>query len=254
MLELEGLGHRIQVDGPQLFDDINVALKPGRLCAVVGPNGSGKSTLLRILAGILTPTAGKVSLDGEDMGIIGRRTRAKKLAYLPQSTPLYHELMVKDLVKLGRMPYQTPLSRFSASDDEAVAQAIASVGLSGFESRSILKLSGGELKRALLARLLATQAPVMLLDEPTAGLDVGHALDFYGLLKDLCAQGHTLVVVMHELQWARRYGDDAILLTTGAQSHCGEAKDVLTATELGEVFKIKVEESPLGPHFFPEKL
>jgi iron complex transport system ATP-binding protein len=225
-----------------LFRKLDLTVNPGSLTVVVGPNGSGKTTLLRTLVGLRAPDEGDVQLQGCSIQSMPRLDRARAIAYLPQTTTLYHELTVREVVMLGRLPHLGRLRPPAAQDHAAVTEALAQVGLRALAERGTATLSGGERQRVMLARMLATGAPVLVLDEPTAALDIGHALALLELCRRLSADGRTIVLALHDLELARRYGHDAVCLTgnTEGTSHRGLASDVLIPAVLSEVFEVAV--------------
>ena len=231
--------------GRTLFTDLGVELHPGRITAVVGPNGAGKSTLLRLLAGLEAPQAGHVRLGGEDLQTLAPRLRARRLAYLPQRTTLAYDLRVRELVLLGRSPYLPAFGAPAASDHAAVDAALARVDLLPLADRGARSLSGGELQRVMLARMLASEAAVLVLDEPTAALDIGHALALLAHLRRLAAEGAAVALALHDLDLARRFTDDAVLLGAGP-ALTGPVGHVLSARNLGPAFGVRVRE--LGEH------
>jgi iron complex transport system ATP-binding protein len=214
---------------------------PSTVTAIVGPNGAGKSTLLRDLAGLRAPQRGAVHLDDAPLAAIDAATRARALAYLPQTTPLAYDLTVADVVMLGRTPFLNRFAGPGAADRRAVDRAIERVGLAVTATRPLSSLSGGERQRVMLARMLATEAPVLLLDEPTAALDVGHALAFMDLCRELAAGGRTVIAALHDLDLARRSADAALVLGDGAVTS-GEAAAVLTPAILGPLFAVEILE------------
>nr|WP_255216257.1 ABC transporter ATP-binding protein [Pseudenhygromyxa sp. WMMC2535] len=218
-------------------------LEPGSVTVLVGPNGSGKTTLMRTLLGLHPPSEGSVRLGPRPLAELRARARARAIAWLPQRTELPWSMTAEQLVMLGRTPHLSVLAGPRAEDRHAVAAALARVGASELADRALQTLSGGERQRVLLARLLATDAPILLLDEPTTALDVGHALELLELTRSLAASGHALLLSLHELDQARRYGDRALLLRADEQGgHVqGEAKAVLTPARLQEVFGVGVE-------------
>lgn len=230
------------VAGRRLFRALSFEASPGTVTVVLGPNGSGKSTLLRKLAGLEAPEAGHVSLDGARVLELAPRERARRIAYLPQSTSLYHDLRVRELVRLGRAPH---LGRFATpgDDDEVVVdRALERVGVRSLEDRGLSSLSGGERQRVMLARMLATAAPVLVLDEPTTALDIGHALAFLELCRALAEEGATLVIAMHDLDRARDYADRAICLGfSDGETAAGAADEVLEPSKLAHLFGVRVE-------------
>lgn len=235
------------VPGPParwLFRGLGLGVAPGEVWALVGPNGSGKSTLLRCLAGLRGAEEGTVRLHDRPLHDTPGRERAKRLAYLPQLTPLYHDLRVRQVVMLGRAPHLSRFTGPSAQDERCVDEALARVEAGALAQRAISTLSGGERQRVMLARLLATGAELLLLDEPTTALDIGHALRLLALCRDLAADGAAVVLAMHELELARRYADRAVCLGVGAEGEHrhGAAAEVLTPEILGPVFDVEVHE------------
>lgn len=243
------------VDGPPprwLFRQLELQIELGEIWALVGPNGSGKSTLLRCLAGLRPSREGEVRLADRALSALPRRERARRVAYLPQHTDLYHDLPVRRLVMLGRAPYLSRWSGPSPDDRRLVDQALARVEASELADRRVSTLSGGERQRVMLARLLATGADVLLLDEPTTALDIGHALGFLELCQQLARDGSAVVLALHELQLARRYAHRAVCLGTASPggARLGPVDEVLTPEVLGEVFHVEVREHPSGLSFF----
>lgn len=243
VLRAQGLGH--SVPGRTLYDDLDLDLRPGRITAVVGPNGAGKSTLLRQLAGLGQPQRGRVYLDDFDMRTLPPRQRARQLAYLPQDGGLAFDLAVHELVLLGRAPYLPAFGAPAASDHAAVAAALHRLDLDALAERSVRSLSGGERQRVMLARMLVSGASVLVLDEPGAALDIGHALALLAQLRALAAGGAAVVLALHDLELARRFSDDAVLLA-GATCRVGPTRHVLSATYIGPAFGVGVRE--LGEH------
>ncbi len=238
-LTARGVG--LDVGERTLVTTLELDVDTGEVLAVLGPNGAGKSTLLRALAGLQAPARGQVLLDGRRIEDLPGRERARRLAYLPQLTPLYVDLAVAELVMLGRAPH---LPRFAAPSDEDrghVHEALARVGLEGFARRPLSTLSGGERQRANLARLLCSGAPVLVLDEPTTALDVGHTLGFLDLLRRLASEGATIVLAMHELELARRHADRGLLLDGAGGVEAGPIDHVASPERLGPVFGVEAE-------------
>lgn len=253
-LVADRLGARI--GGPParwLFCGLELTVAPGEVWALVGPNGSGKSTLLRCLAGLRPPDEGEVRWGARRWGAMPSRERATRVAYLPQRTPLYHDLEARQLVMLGRAPHLSRWRSPTDRDAQHVDRALARVQVSHLASRRISTLSGGERQRVMLARLLATEAPLLLLDEPTTALDIGHALRLLALCRELAGEGTAVVLAMHELDLARRYSDRAVCLGAGdrGEHHQGPTDHVLTPERLGEVFEVDVRAHPEGLSFRP---
>ncbi len=197
----------------------SVALAPGELVALVGPNGAGKSSLLKALAG-LTPHGGAVTWQGAGLAELGSRARARAVAYLPQDAPVHWPLLARDLVALGRLPHRAYGAAPSAADGAAVRAAMLETDTLEFATRSIDRLSVGERARVLLARALAVQAPVLLVDEPIAMLDPYHQLHVMSTLAAYAAGGATgqcvVIVVLHDLGLAARFCRRVLVMRDGA--------------------------------------
>lgn len=239
-LSARGLG--LEVPGRRLFAGLDVEVAAGRVVAVVGPNGAGKSTLLRTLAGLTRPQAGAVRLGDDDVHGLPGRVRARRLAYLPQGTSLAYALPVREVVLLGRAPYLPAFGAPAAADHAAVDRALARVGMAGLADRNVRTLSGGEFQRVMLARMLASEAAVLVLDEPTAALDIGQSLAFLGELRALAAGGAAIVLALHDLALARRFADAAVLLRGDGSVAAGEVAEVLAPAELAAAFGVAVRE------------
>ncbi len=239
-MSLAVAGAGLSIAGRWLVRDATVSVEPGRLLALVGPNGSGKSTLLRLLAGVWAPTAGTVTLDGAPLARVPRRALARAVALVPQDTHIAFAFSVREIVAMGRHAHLGRFERERAEDREAIAQAMARADVTGIADRDATELSGGERQRVLIARSLATEARHLLLDEPTASLDVAHALDVLALCRRLADDGHAVAVALHDLNLARRYATDAVLLREGAVVASGPVNRVLTPALVGDVFGVTV--------------
>ncbi len=238
----------VHLGGRWLFRCLSTELVPGSFTAVIGPNGAGKSTLLRCLAGLHPPTEGAPLLDDRLVASVPRRERARALAFLPQHTPLYHDLRASEIVMLGRLPHLHRLRPPTRLDTQRVAQSLTDVGVSMLAERAISTLSGGERQRIMLARMLATEAPILVLDEPTAALDIGHALRFLTLLHRLADKGRTIVVALHDLDLADRFATEAILLHNDAEGtfDAGPRDRVLDPDRIASVFAVDVARTADG--------
>ncbi len=244
MLSTHNLG--IMKAGRWLMREATLTLPTGQLIALVGPNGAGKSTLLRLLAGIWQPTVGQVTLNHQNLQHFSRTTLAKHLTFLPQQTVIEFAFTVQDLVRMGRYPYLTP-SQFEREEDKSqVIAAMKSTDVLPLASRLITELSGGERQRVFIARSLATQANILLLDEPTANLDIAHALELLELLVKLCQQGKTIILALHDLNAAIRYANQVILIQQGRIISLGSPEQVLTAENILAVFGVQAAEAT-GP-------
>lgn len=224
-----------------LLDHVSVRAEGGELLGLIGPNGAGKSSLLRAIAQLL-PYEGAIRLDGVELGTLGARVRATRLAYLAQGDHAVWPLAVRDFVALGRLPYRPrwrPAHRRSAADEDAVEAALASMNLHPLADRRLDQLSGGERARTRLARALAVDTPVLLADEPVAALDPFHQLSVMELLRTQCARGRTVVVVLHDLTLASRFCDRVLLLDHGRVLGCGATRTVLTPANLQRAYQVQ---------------
>ena len=234
LLALDARGVRARLGGAEVLHGIDLALAAGRWTSVVGPNGAGKSTLLKALAGLL-PHAGTVALLGQPLARLSGRRRAQQLSWLGQNESGTDDLTAYDVAMLGRLPHQPWLAAPSAADRTAVEQALRACQAWDWRERPLGQLSGGERQRVLLARALAVQAQVLLMDEPLANLDPPHQADWLALVRGLVAGGSTVVSVLHELTMAL-HADDMVILAAGRVVHRGDCADTATHRALAEVF------------------
>ncbi|MFI6510426.1 ABC transporter ATP-binding protein [Streptosporangium sp. NPDC050855] len=239
-MTLRTLGLSFGHDGRRLLRGIDLTVGKGESVALVGVNGSGKSTLLRLLSGILTPHAGTVELDGRPLARMSRRQIARRVAIMHQTLPPVPGLTVRQLVHQGRYPGQGPLGMLrTTGHDPATEEALALTGLAALADRVLDTLSGGERQRARLALALAQESDVLLLDEPTAHLDIRHQLEVLELVREVrTARGLTVVTVLHELDHAARFTDRIVALHRGTVHADGRPIDVLTPDLLSEVFGV----------------
>ncbi|MCY4391519.1 MAG: ABC transporter ATP-binding protein [Chloroflexi bacterium] len=228
----------LRYNGRDAVHEVSLDLESGELIAIVGPNGSGKTTLLRGLSRLLSPVAGHVLLDGDDIRAISSRDVARRLAVLPQEHPEGVDITVHELVWRGRAPHQGILQRATATDHEAVAWALDAADVSHVAARPLGSLSGGERQRAWIALALAQQPRVLLLDEPTSFLDVQHQVEVMALLSRLNAEGMTIIAVVHDLALAGRFMQRVIGMRDGLIAFDGPAGEVLRPEPLEEVFGV----------------
>ena len=219
-------GLRVALAGREVLHGLDVSLPAGRWIAVVGPNGAGKSTLLKALAGLL-PHTGQVQLAGRPLAQWGRRERARQLAWLGQGQEAPSELSVRDVVMLGRLPHQGWQAQASHQDLAAVSQALQATDTASLAERALGTLSGGERQRVLLARALAVQAQVLLMDEPLLNLDAPHQALWWQAVRQQLALGVTVVSVLHEVSMALQ-ADELLVMREGRLVHQGPP--ALTAT------------------------
>lgn len=227
--------------------DVTLSFSKGVHTAIVGPNGAGKSTLLRLLLGRLRPDSGQVAFDDRRATHWPRRELARRVGALLQSRETYVPLTVRELVEMGRHPYLKPWASLTTSDWSIVSEALASVDLSGFEDRDVSRLSGGELQRARLGRALAQRPEWLLLDEPTAHLDLGHEIQWFELISELVTTKHlTVITVTHNINLAFRFADRMVLISEGRVVAEGTPADVVTEENLTAAFRwpIAVREVP----------
>jgi iron complex transport system ATP-binding protein len=233
-----------RVDGRLVLDDVVLAPDPGSTVGLLGPNGSGKSTLLRLLAGLLAPTAGVVTLDGAPLAGLPRREIARRLAVVEHQADTQVELTVLDVVRLGRVPHRRAWTPATEQDERAVRTALERAGLTDRAGQPWHTLSGGERQRVQIARALAQEPRELLLDEPTNHLDIHHQLDLLALVTALPL---TTVVALHDLNLAAMYCDRVVVLHTGRVVAAGTPGDVLTESLIAEVYGVRAAVTADGP-------
>ena len=227
-------GVTVELGGRAVVDRVSASVERGEWVALIWPTGAGKTTLLRAIAGLL-PHDGRVSLFGRDAATLDRRERARLLAVVPQTPETPPWLTVAEYVLMGRTPHLGPLAREGAADRDAAWHALERLELEELAERQLGTLSGGERQRAVVARALAQEASIVLLDEPTAALDIGHQQQALELLDGLRErQGLTLVAAMHDLTLAAQYADRVLLLSRGRIVADGTPGEVLTEDALAE--------------------
>ena len=224
-----------------VLDDICLQFEPGKVVTLLGANGAGKTTLLRALSRRLRPQAGQVLLDQRDIGELGSQQLARQIALMPQNERRDWPLTVVDAVSLGRAPHRGWLLPLSQLDRQAVDRALESTGLAELRSRSITELSGGEWRRMVLARALAQEAKVLLLDEPTAGLDVRYQVEMLSTIRQMASDLQMVIVLtLHDLNHASLYADRLVLLNHCSIVAMGQPADVLRAELIEAAYGIPV--------------
>lgn len=227
----------VRLGGMAVLDAVSAHVDEGRFVGLVGPNGAGKSTLLRTVGAVLKPDAGTVLLDGEAVRDLSSRAASRRVATVPQDTSLSFDFDVREVVAMGRTPYR---SRFRSNADEAgeeaVERALSRTETEAFADRSIGAVSGGERQRVVLARALAQDTPILLLDEPTASLDINHQIRTLELVADLVDEGKTVIAAIHDLNLAAHYCDDLLLLSGERILESGPPESVLTEANLEKAF------------------
>ncbi len=233
---------RVSVQGTPILHGIDADLPTARWTSVVGPNGAGKSTLLKALAGLLRQARveGSVELLGQPLQDLPARERARRLAWLGQNEAAADELPAYDIAMLGRLPHRAWMAPPSDADHAAVQAALRTTQAWQWRARPLAQLSGGERQRVLLARALAVQAPVMLMDEPLANLDPPHQTDWLRTVRGLVGQGGTVVSVLHEISIALQ-ADDLLVMAGGRVLHHGACGDAATHAALEQVFEQRIQ-------------
>ncbi|MFC4048416.1 ABC transporter ATP-binding protein [Actinomadura syzygii] len=243
-VEVNGLD--VALGGRPVLKGVSLTVPAGSWTAIIGPNGAGKSTLLRAVLG-LVPSHGEITVAGSGLEGLKPRQRARLIAYAPQSPSVPAGMTVFDYTLLGRSPYIPHLGRESARDRAITAEVLDRLDLTRFASRPLEHLSGGERQRAVLARALAQQTRVLLLDEPTTALDIGHQQQVMELVDQLrLSDGLTVVTTIHDLTLAGQYADDLVLLSSGEVAAAGSPEEVLTREAIEEHFDARVHVAP-GP-------
>ncbi len=240
-IEVEALRWRWPSAPDRGVGPLSFSVAGGEVLCVVGANGAGKSTLLRLVAGLLGPYEGSVTVGGDRLADLDERARARRVAWLPQRERIPPEMTVREYVSLGRAPHTNWLGAMRADDERAVTDAMERVSLTELSSRAVSTLSGGEQRRCGLARALAQGADALLLDEPMASLDLKHQGELCRLVRERAAAGAAVIAVVHELTMAARLADRALLLKDGAALAIGPTAEVMTAERLGAVFDTEVE-------------
>lgn len=238
--ELRGVG--VTIAGRRILDGVDLAVRAGELVALIGPNGAGKSTALGVLAGDTAPESGTALIGGRDARTVKVGELGRLRAVLLQQKGVSFSYPVREVVAMGRMPW----ARTPQSDDDAaiIADALERTSTAHLADRDVTTLSGGELARVSLARVLAQRCPIVLLDEPTDALDLGHQEQVLTLAAELARAGCAVLAVLHDLNLAAAYADRVVLLSDGRVVAEGTPEDVLTADRLADVYAYPVEVIP----------
>ena len=229
----------VERGGRRILESVAVEFASGSVTAVLGPNGGGKSTLLCCMAGLLSPSHGTVELDGTPLPSLAADERARRIAFLPQIPEISWPVDVATLVTLGRIPFRHRAS--DAENEAAVRRAMQATRTTQWSQRTVTTLSGGERARVLLARVLAGESDWILTDEPFAGLDPAHQFEAADLLQSLAAQGHGVVLTIHDLALAARIADRVVILHRGRIVADGTPEAALTPSTLREVYGIDAQ-------------
>ena len=246
-LEVEAL--RFAYDGPFVLDGLDLHVERGELVGIIGPNGCGKTTLLRLISGTLEPAAGAIHLFGQRLDDLPRRRRACMVSVVPQEARVVFDFTVREIVLMGRSPHLGLLGIESEDDRHIAEESLRATDTAYLGDARLAELSGGEKQRVLVARALAQQAPLMLLDEPTAYLDIRHRLDLYRLVERLRAERSlTVVVVSHDIHLAARFCPRLVMLHRGRVAADGPPAQVITRENLRRVYEadVRILEDPVS--------
>jgi cobalamin transport system ATP-binding protein len=229
--------------------DITFSVMPGDFFIIIGPNGSGKTTLMKLISGITQADSGMLNILDRPIGSYRRKDLARQIAFVPQSVPLDFPFTVREVVLMGRAPYQGMLGLENREDMEKTQQAITFTGMQDLADRKMNQLSGGECQRAFIARAICQEPSVLLLDEPTASLDLSHQIRIMDLMEKLKAEKQiTIVMVSHDVNLAAMYGNRLLLLDKGSIAEIGPPREVLTYQNLERSYgcTLLVDKNPLG--------
>ena len=227
---------------PRVLDHVSIEVERGSIVGLLGPNGSGKTTLLRIVAGILPPLDGRVLIGGRPIEQLTRRELAGRLAVVPQETHSTFDFSVMDMVLMGRYPHLGPFELEGAADQDIAREALMATGTAALEARPFATLSGGEKQRVIIASALAQASEMLLLDEPTAALDLGYQFEIAALLRRLNAERRTTMIVStHDLNLAAALCEQIVLLKAGRVLARGATKETLTAENIRQLYDIEAD-------------
>lgn len=240
MSDLELRDIEVVRGGRRILRELAACFRAGRLTAVIGPNGAGKSTLLAVAAGLLAPKSGAVTLGGQALAAIGRRRLGQRRAYLPQNPRVDWPISVERVVALGLTPSLPTFGGLPAQLKPQIERALAAHDLLALRDRPADTLSGGELSRVMLARASVGDPEVLIVDEPTAGLDPRHAMDAVRQLRRDADSGRTVVMAIHDLDLALRVADDVVALKDGALMASGTSQQIFTDAVLETLFDVRV--------------
>ncbi len=250
MLSISSL--HVAYDKQEVLHDLNLQLARGELLGLIGPNGSGKTSLIRALSGVIKPIAGEIYIEGKKLSAFSEGERARQLAVVPQSAQLPPAFTVFECVALGRTPHLAWLGRLGQSDLKHIQQAMQAAEISHLSNRRAGELSGGEQQRVILARALAQACPILLLDEPTAHLDLHHQVSLLGLVRHMAKdQKLAVLVAMHDLNLAALYADRLVLLVDGRIRASGTPAEVLTTDILQSAYQVPLHVHPNPQHGTP---
>ncbi|MRR57320.1 MAG: ABC transporter ATP-binding protein [Deltaproteobacteria bacterium] len=240
MLDIENIHYSI--DDKKILDGISARFEPHRIHGIIGPNGSGKSTLLKNICRIWEPQSGSIVVNGKNYTEISRKELSKMVTLVPQNTTIGFPISVFDIVSMGRNPHLGRFEGLRHTDRDIIERALQQTNIYALKNRSINELSGGEGQLAIIARAIATEASLILLDEPTSELDVKHTLDIIKILCEFKEQDKTILVSIHDLNLARRFCDTISILCRGKLYYSGSPEDAFSEEIIKQVFEVNVRE------------
>jgi iron complex transport system ATP-binding protein len=240
MLDVNNI--HFSIDKKKILDGISVSFESGKIHGIIGPNGSGKSTLLKNICRVWVPQSGSILINGKDYNNIPRKELSTLVTLVPQNTSIGFPMSVFDIVSMGRHPHQGRFEGVRPKDREIIERALLQTNISALKDRNINELSGGEGQLAIIARAIATEASVILLDEPTSELDVRHTLEIVNLLYEFKEQGKTILVTIHDLNLARRMCDTISILSRGKLYFSGAPEEAFSEEIIRQVFQVNVRE------------
>ena len=226
-------------DKKVIFNNLSLTFQQGDFCSILGPNGSGKTTLLKCIVGLLQPSGGAIQLHGKPLAEYKMMDLARKIAYVPQNQDIVFDISVFDYVMLGRNPYQTPWEMERAEDREIVEGMLQKCKVWDYRDRLLQELSGGERQRVMVARAMAQQTGIMLLDEPLANIDVTHKFGIMDILQELNEEQQvSILIILHDLPIAKAYSKQVLLLKNGNMLQYGDGNAVLTEENIRNCFDL----------------
>ena len=240
MLRVQNIHFSIQ--DKKILDGVSVHFEPCKIHGIIGPNGSGKSTLLKNICRIWEPQSGTILLQGKNYRSIPRKELSRLVTLVPQNTAVGFPISVFDIVSMGRNPHRGRFEGMKQKDREIIEQALQQTNIYALKDRNINELSGGEGQLAIIARALATEASLILLDEPTAELDIKHTLAIMHILFELRAQGKTILVTVHDLNLARKFCDTISIIHRGKIFYSGAPAEAFSPENIKQVFDVQVRE------------
>lgn len=239
------------VPGRRLIDGLSLDIAAGSVTALVGRNGSGKSTLLKLIAGQMRPSAGRITHAGRGLSDYPASDLARRIAYMPQTTPPAEGMRLSELVALGRYPWRGALGRFRPEDHAAVSDAMDRCGVQGLADRLVDTLSGGERQRGWIAMMLAQGVETLLLDEPTSALDIAHQIEVLGLVQRMCHDtGLSAVIVLHDVNMAARYCEAFVALEAGRLILEGPIAKLMSSQALARIYGLPMHIARQGVHSY----